>query len=137
MKMYPVKPELWEPEAEQRIHDLVAPIIAQSRGRVTWEGLKEDHRKNSIQMWMILDADAPAGISSVGITRILVYPSGEKVMRLHYGAGKIDDAVAIMPTVERMAREQGCHRLRIDGRVGWQRVFPGWTEISRVIEKDL
>ena len=137
LQMYPVVAELMDAELEERIHDLVSPILARSRGRVTWEMLRDDHRNQEIQIWAILDDDEPAGVRSIGITRIIVYPTGERVMRLDHGAGKIDDAIAIMPVVERMAREKNCHRMRIDGRVGWQRVFPGWVEVSRIIEKDL
>jgi hypothetical protein len=136
MRLIPIKAEMDESTFE-RFKELISPIIEKSGGRTTLEVLLKDHKTGRCQVWAILDTKAPGGISSFGVTRILVYPSGLRVMRLDHGGGNLVDAIEIMPEVEAIARESGCDKMRIEGRIGWQRVFPGWHEVSRVIEKEL
>jgi hypothetical protein len=135
--MVPISPEM-DAEIFQRFVALISPIVERSQGRTTLEMLVEDHKRGNIQVWAILDPQAPAGVSSFGITRMVVYPSGLRVMRLDHGAGSLQDAVDIMPEVEEFARSCGADKMRIEGRRGWQKIFTeGWHEVSRVIEKEL
>lgn len=135
--MVPIAPEMDE-QTFQRFVELISPIIERSGGRTTMEKLVEDHKRGDIQVWAILDPHSPAGVSSFGITRLVVYPSGLRVMRLDHGAGSLQDAIDIMPEVEEFARACGADKMRIEGRRGWQRIFTdGWHEVSRIIEKEL
>lgn len=36
--------------------------------------------------------------------------------------------------VSAFARSVGCHKLRIEGRRGWQRVLPHWTRVGEDLE---
>ncbi len=123
------------PEEREIFLKFVEPIIAQGRGRVTAEGMIDDFRTDKSACWgFVRDGE----VTSVGVTTILVYPSGKRVMRCSYGGGTLRDALEVMPQVEMMAKRLCCDTLRIEGRKGWQRIFTdGWEEVSRVLEKEI
>ena len=136
-EMVEISPEM-DAETYWRFVELIQPIIDRSGGRTTLKTLFDDHKMGNIQIWAIHDPAAPAGVSSFGITRMVVYPSGLRVMRLDHGAGSLQDAIDILPAVEEFARARGADKMRIEGRRGWQKIFTdGWHEVSRVIEKEL
>jgi hypothetical protein len=45
--------------------------------------------------------------------------------------------VALLETIEVYARAEGCNRMRIFGRKGWQRVLKTYHTTNIVLEKDL
>lgn len=86
-------------------------------------------------VWMVYDGDE---IVYVFITELYERPSGIKVCSLLCGAGsRMDEWLHLQSEVEAYARAEGCAKIVAEGRVGWARALSGYTEIRRVIEKDL
>lgn len=120
---------------EIRTRELLGPLTERSRGRVSLSELIDQVRKRESQLWGIWQDDR---MESVTVTRIVVYESsGRRVFRIDFAGGRLEDAVAFMPTLELLAREAKCSAMRIEGRVGWHKIFPDWEEVSRIIEKEL
>lgn len=62
--------------------------------------------------------------------RLLVWLAGGDLREL------VDD---LRPCIEAFARERGCRRMMIVGRVGWERALAGegYAPLARVIAKEL
>lgn len=57
------------------------------------------------------------------VSRVEMYPTGMKELRLWLGGGDMDDLLKMQPIVVQFARSVGCKRMLIEGRPGWARVF--------------
>lgn len=74
----------------------------------------------------------------VFVTELYVRRSGTKVCRLVCGAGeRMNEWLPLQAKLETYARAEGCSKIVAEGRPGWARALDGYTEIRRVIEKDL
>jgi len=87
-------------------------------------------------LWIVVDASDE--IIYVFITELHLRRSGIKVCRLVAGAGeRMSEWLPLQERLEQYARDEGCDKIVAEGRVGWVRALTGYTEIRRVIEKDL
>ena len=69
------------------------------------------------------------------ITIIEEYPTGLKELRIWLGGGNLAGLLKLRPLVEAWKQYSGCHRMRIDGRVGWSRVFDVKRRAAIMIEE--
>jgi len=62
----------------------------------------------------------------------LVYLVYSKMLHVRLAGGEMDDLRAIEPTVELMARREGCSAVTALGRSGWGRALRdiGWTSMA-------
>ncbi|KKK48286.1 hypothetical protein LCGC14_3146680, partial [marine sediment metagenome] len=66
------------------------------------------------------------------------YKSGLRVFLIEHAAGDLEDLKGAIGFAEEIARRSRCHRMQVDGRAGWLRVFGDeWHEFSRSIEKEI
>lgn len=87
-------------------------------------------------LWIVVDDNLKP--IYVFVTELYTRPSGAKVCRLVCGAGeRMTEWLALQSKLEAYARAEGCSKIVAEGRPGWARALDGYTEIRRVIEKDL
>ncbi len=77
------------------------------------------------------------GKESAIITEFYVTPTGLKSHHTWLAGGKLEEIVAMMPTIEDWGRKNGCHRQTGSGRAGWLKVFDGYHAIGVRKEKSL
>lgn len=75
---------------------------------------------------------------SVIVTEILGYPNGS-VMNLYICVGNLEEILALLPEVEKFAKDHGCKMLHMGGRKGWAKFADklGWKHDRIVLTKDL
>lgn len=136
MSLVRIAPGGVSPDLAERFRELLVPLESRSRGRVTVEKLLDDHRTGACAIYAVVDG---VDVPSVVAVRVVTYDCGERVFRIDHAAGRIEDAIRLMPALESMARRAGCRRMRIEGRSGWARVFreQGWEIVASVMEKEL
>lgn len=72
--------------------------------------------------------------NSVIVTSVETYPQA-KVLQLWLAGGDLKEILAAEPTIMAWAAKRGCSMLRIAGRRGWVRFFPGATMSHAVITR--
>lgn len=60
-----------------------------------------------------------------------------KEVNVFLAGGSMDGIVAMEPSLETHAVENGCRRIVIDGRKGWERVLPEYGVLSVKISKEV
>jgi hypothetical protein len=116
--------EHWE-----RCSPFLQAALDRSIGGYTLAHVKEEIEKGNAQFFPT--------VNSAGVTRIVPYPSGLKVIELWLAGGNLWELKQSNINAMRWAREIGCHKSVIYGREGWQRELEGYREASRTLVKDL
>lgn len=89
-----------------------------------------------MQLWVIKDGEQVTGAI---VTEIYPTAAGLTCALPVVGGVMGDGVMEAMSRIESWAREQGCVRLRGEGRAGWERALKpyGWSKKTTVIEKQL
>ena len=89
----------------------------------------------SIKLW--LAGTKERGPEAIAVVEVLQHPN-DRVMQVHGCAGKETDRwIHHLKTLEASAKEQGCGRVRIEGRKGWARKLPDYKIVGIILEKKL
>jgi hypothetical protein len=86
-------------------------------------------RQGVAQRWEASDG-------SVIVSQLRSEPSGD-VCDLWLAEGSLEPLLELHQEVCAWARDQGCRKMRIVGRPGWQRVLTGYEQTGVVLEKQL
>lgn len=84
-------------------------------------------------LWIRTDGEA---VSGAGVTQLIEARHGLTCTVVVYG-GACDDWNAAFAPIEAYAAAEGCAAIRIQGREGWKRVFPGYGLEWITLEKRL
>jgi hypothetical protein len=109
--------------------------FAMQKGRLSeFDDVKRSVFSGSALLWVITE---DAVILGAGVTELSTV-HGEKFCTIVACGGRDKDRwLATKERIERYARDEGCHTMRIYGRRGWAREFPDY-KLSRVLlEKEL
>jgi len=71
------------------------------------------------------------------LTEFYVTPTGLKSHHTWLAGGKLEEIVAMTPTIEDYGKEHGAHRQTAMGRYGWVRVLNGYHAVAVRREKSL
>jgi hypothetical protein len=85
----------------------------------------------SYQLWI------EGEFRAVCTTSIDIYPDKKVCTVVHLAGNGLWEWVGDLTHIEGWAREQGCDRIRINGREEWSRVLPGYRKVAVVSEKEL
>lgn len=90
-------------------------------------------RTGDAQLWLSDDGLGAA------VTEINNYPSGLKRAVIWLSAGRLESVVSMDEDFAALARELGCHEVRLYGRPGWGRALrdSGWETDSIIATKRL
>ena len=83
------------------------------------------------QMW--------PGETSVIVTEIIQYPRA-KHLHLFLAGGNLDELESMLPEIIEWGKTQGCNRVSLSGRRGWERSFlreMGFKPTLVIMEKEL
>lgn len=91
----------------------------------TMEDIFDAVQNDFMQCWINED--------SMVITEIVRYPR-VSTCDIVIAVGNLEEVMAMQDMIEEFARENGCAKLRMQGREGWKRVLPqyGWKASPRV-----
>ena len=101
-------------EEFERLRHHVAAALEYSGGSHSVEDIAEGIEKGHFQFWPALD--------SVIVTEIIVYP---QLKDLHFflAGGDLDELRLMQPIIESWGKSEGCSRVSLAGRKGWERSF--------------
>lgn len=90
-------------------------------------------RTGDAQLWQSDDGLGAA------VTEINNYPSGLKRAVIWLSAGRLESVVSMDEDFAHLAKELGCHEVRLYGRPGWGRALrdDGWETDSIIATKRL
>lgn len=104
----------------------------------TTDAILRDAHERRLLLWAIYRRESPLPILAAAATSVRETKAGKTAVIEHVGG---DDMKAwLCPALEQfeqLAREHGCARLELEGRLGWQRVLPGFTPERIVLGKAL
>lgn len=126
----------WQVEA---IWPIAEPFVARSYRKASQtvpKTLLADLAEERRTLWLVISGDFT--ITGAGITAIYDLADGRMCKIEHFGGddgrrGWIDQRAVI----EQYARDQGCDRVMIEGRLGWQRVLTDYETTAVILEKRL
>ena len=125
-------PQVW-PTA----YPLLAEAIERSNGRYTEATVYRDCLAGQYSLWLILES----GLIGALVTQIVVWPSGLREGMFVVVGGENHQAwVPLLREIEKWIKSQGCSRISVCGRPGWEREIgklPGWKKTGVEMEKDL
>jgi hypothetical protein len=76
-------------------------------------------------------------ILSAAITELHATENRKVCVIVACGGSDMNKWLDLIGEIERFAKAEGCTRTRIVGRVGWERVLPGYRTRRIVLDKDL
>lgn len=121
-------PTLW-PLIEKRLQ----PVIDRLNGRVTMASTFERLITGKWQCWTYWEGkECLAAIT----TLLSIEDSGDKTLEIVLASGDHREKwqhVAI-ETLKRFAKVEGCARVEMHARPGWQRIFPDFKQILVTLE---
>jgi hypothetical protein len=85
-------------------------------------------------MWVVWSGEKMTGVL---VTEIYDTARGTTCAIPVVGGGALEDSLDVLDTIEAWAKEQGCVRLRGEGRSGWSRALKpkGWVKLTEQVEK--
>lgn len=100
-----------------RVRPFIERALAESQGEYTPEDILKAIERKDMQLWQ--------GKGYVGVTQIIIYPSGLKVVDILLTAGEnlyewLDSS---NETIYRWAKHIGADQVRVMGRPGWQKML--------------
>jgi len=114
----------------------VAPLLKAAVVRTdlcAFDEIERDVLAGDSLLWL-----AWSGAIEAAVITSLIKTDTSKVCVLTACGGKdMRRWLALLETIEAYARAEGCSRMRIFGRKGWQRVLANYHTTNIVLEKDL
>lgn len=86
------------------------------------------------QLWIVWDG---AQIIAAGVTKIILARSGKACLVTAAGGKDLPEWTHVISTIEDFARREGCKRVIIEGRPGWERLFKAYRRTRVVIEREV
>jgi hypothetical protein len=110
-----------------------------SRGKISFDDILAMHSEDRAQLW-IMQSFPDDMVAGVVVTQVVTYEGGANSLKVFCGGGVgamkrgLD---VVISRLETFARELGCVSVIIEGRRGWEKIFPGYDFVSVTIEKRL
>lgn len=96
----------------------------------TLDQLRSGHR----QLWIVWDGRT---VLSAALTRINVQRSGLACQIAACGGTQGDRWIHLIKRIEDWAKAEGCRKMVIEGRMGWERKLLGYHRVRVVLEREL
>ena len=106
-------------EAWQRVRPYIMDALEYCHGTHSIEDIEKGITEGKYILWV--------GARSAAITEIHVFPRA-KFFHLFLGGGDLDEIRGMVPIWQQFAAHNGCSRVTLCGRRGWERAFRdlGW-----------
>lgn len=109
----------------------ICEALEYSGGTHTFEDICEGVAAGTLQFW--------PGRASAVITEVVQTPR-QKILHFFLAGGNLADMERMLPGLREWGREQGCTKMTLTGRKGWERTFlarEGWKPTLVVYEATL
>lgn len=118
-------PEAWE----------LLRTAAERNGLYTEESVRAALLKSEWQLWCVFAGER---MKAAAITETALYPAGMRCTVLLCGGSDMEQWLKpCLSAIEAWAAENGCARMRIEGRPGWAKALPDYEWRSVVLTKEL
>jgi hypothetical protein len=117
--------------AWRRSEPWLAAALAQAGGTHGLGDVRRLVETGKAQLWAAADA---------AVVTLVEHDPCERRLLVWLAGGRLGTLLGdLLPHLEAWAREQGCSRLLLIGRAGWERAMKpmGYAPLARVIAKDL
>jgi hypothetical protein len=124
------------PERIDEVWPHVAGWIAKAVGKGgdwTVEAIRGGLAREECLLWILWDGR----LHAVCVTELLLIPKGKICRIVACGGDQVIPWQLAFAPIENYAIAEGCVAMRIEGRTGWQRVFPDYTLAWVCLEKGL
>lgn len=125
------------PDCVDRIWPFVQDILKKATdhcGDWTVEALKSALDNNRAQLWLHCEGTT---VRAAAVSQILAVPRG-KVCQVVACGGEADNWRDAIAPIEQFGKDEGCVSMRIEGRMGWSRVFrdyaPEWITLDKRLD---
>lgn len=109
----------WWVEHFLRLEKQILQGLEYSGGTHNLEDVAMALHKDQMQLW--------PGLESVLLTELVQYPR-MKVFHVFLGAGKMTELIQMIPYVVEQAKLEGCRKVTVTGRRGWERVLARYVD---------
>lgn len=92
--------------------------------------LRSGHR----QLWVVWNGEA---VVAAVMTRIIQLRSCRAVQITAAGGTGVELWKDLITLIEDFARNEGCRKVTIEGRPGWERLYPDYHRVRVVIEREV
>lgn len=104
-------------------------------GDESFNSLKGDLFGNCALLWLVIESDQIVGAIA---TSIFATQKGKKLCRIRACAGRdFGRWKHLISEIEAFAKAEGCTHSRIEGRLGWKKMFPEYKEPYVILERRL
>lgn len=113
----------------------VSPLLKEATERCgswTLAEVRQQLDKGAL-LWIVWNGEA---VKAACVTRLLMEPKG-KVLEAVACGGEDQDWRTLYEDIEDYGRNEGCVLSRIQGRLGWRRIFKDYDLAWVALEKDL
>ena len=136
MKLVQIPPETAR-DVWPLVHSQIDDSAKRSNGRFTTESILEEIEEGRQQLWVIWDEDGRS-VRAVGVTQLIIYPSGMKVADVVILAGEgRKDWKHLVEVAEDWARREGCGLFQMYARKGWAKEMKDYKLSHVLLEKRL
>ncbi len=120
-----------------RLWPVAAPLLEPALNdpkRCGLEHIAADLYSGDADLWIVwTDGEVCAAV----VTRMEHYARSKSLLVQLCGGRGMNDWWPLIDEIERHARRIGCRHVEVQGRRGWARVLPGYTELRTVIAKEV
>lgn len=124
-----------DPTLLWQIWPIAAPYIEKAFKRndhMMPDALLHELRAGEKILWIASDGERVYGAIVTGIFQM---NTGKLCKMLDCGGEEMPQWLHLRATIEEYAKAEGCDRLLIEGRPGWQRLFPEFRLVGVILEK--
>lgn len=116
------------------VEEKVARALEHGSGELEVRDILVSLTSGKMQLWIMGEAGEAR---VVGVTEIQEFPQMKICLILVCAGEGVHRAIPLLKEVlVPWARENGCAKVRLFGREGWQRMLKGWTKTCVVLEID-
>lgn len=123
------------PEAAPILEPILRRSTELTSGRLfpddVFRGVADGH----MQLWAITEEDLR--VLGLVVTEIMQYPAKRACLIFQLAGHDIRRWIHFLEDLEMWAKGQGCQMMEIQGRRGWAKLCPEYTEAFTVFEKEL
>ena len=114
---------------------MLEPAAAMASNRGDLDDVMSACASGAFQLWVVV-AEAGVPLAYI-VTQIQEFPNGQTCAILFCAGSAMATWRHLLKQIEDWAAELGCIEMALEGRKGWGRVFPDYTESYTVFTKRL
>ncbi len=119
-----------------QVQPFIAAALEYAGGRQTEKTIADALLKRTMQLWTVSDNGT---VLSAFVSHLINYPTGLRACNVVVLGGvaykKWLDQARIV--IREWAKSEGCHKIEMTGRPGWEKILKDWNKLTVMLEEDL